>query len=646
MASSTSNLDLIFASQAQKELTANSLFNAASNAATFGRRESTSSLLTFGVYGGHIYVAGAQVAVSNTTVALSASATNYIEANAITGAVSKNQTGFTAGKLPLYTITTNSTTVTAYTDHRFPFNQSLYSAVSMTADANKTLSFAEVESRNVKITSTVSLTATRTITLPLVAGLSMSVRNATTGSQSLTCAGATGTGVTIDNGYAAQIMCDGANWYATATAGAELTATQLTDLTDGGDSTLHYHSADRSRANHTGTQLLATISDAGTMAAQNASAISVTGGTLTGLTHIVSGAATKQAAVNGTTYSGQIVAWNEDGTTIGIGVGTASDTATSGAVTYGGRSRGTLASKSVVQNGDYLSAHYAVGYDGADYAIGGNWSFRVNSTPGTDDMPTQFAVALSDDGSQSPTDRFFVTQTGINGTAIGVTTPSTGSFTTLSASGAATLNWLLCEDYHTPAYRAWVSAPSGDGRFAVSGDSVNYSSFKVEGLHGIGTEYAGDFILRYNNSEKARVKSDGFSVTGTLSGLGVQSAVFNNASGTYSTWQYNGTSIGYVGTGNQVISGGSTGDFAISSLAGDLVFGANGVEIARIGASAISFNKPSTLKSYTVATLPTGTEGMIAYVTDGLAPTYLSTIVGGGSVKTPVFFNGANWVAH
>jgi len=33
------------------------------------------------------------------------------------------------------------------------------------------------------------------------------------------------------------------------------------DLTDSGDSTLHYHSADRDRANHTGTQLASTISD-------------------------------------------------------------------------------------------------------------------------------------------------------------------------------------------------------------------------------------------------------------------------------------------------------------------------------------------------------------------------------------------------
>lgn len=42
-----------------------------------------------------------------------------------------------------------------------------------------------------------------------------------------------------------------------------------TDLTDGGDSTLHFHSSDRSRANHTGTQTMSTISDAGTLATKS-----------------------------------------------------------------------------------------------------------------------------------------------------------------------------------------------------------------------------------------------------------------------------------------------------------------------------------------------------------------------------------------
>lgn len=40
-----------------------------------------------------------------------------------------------------------------------------------------------------------------------------------------------------------------------------LTSIAHTDLTDAGDSTLHYHTADRARAAHTGTQAMATISD-------------------------------------------------------------------------------------------------------------------------------------------------------------------------------------------------------------------------------------------------------------------------------------------------------------------------------------------------------------------------------------------------
>jgi hypothetical protein len=43
-----------------------------------------------------------------------------------------------------------------------------------------------------------------------------------------------------------------------------------TDLTDGDDSTLHYHSSDRNRNNHTGSQLSSTISDFDTAVAANA----------------------------------------------------------------------------------------------------------------------------------------------------------------------------------------------------------------------------------------------------------------------------------------------------------------------------------------------------------------------------------------
>ena len=48
-----------------------------------------------------------------------------------------------------------------------------------------------------------------------------------------------------------------------------LSATDKTDLTDGGDSSLHYHSSDRDRANHTGSQTASTISDFDTEVSNN-----------------------------------------------------------------------------------------------------------------------------------------------------------------------------------------------------------------------------------------------------------------------------------------------------------------------------------------------------------------------------------------
>ena len=47
---------------------------------------------------------------------------------------------------------------------------------------------------------------------------------------------------------------------------------------------------------------------------------------------------------------------------------------------------------------------------------------------------------------------------------------------------------------------------------------------------------------------------------------------------------------------------------------------------------------------YTVATLPTGVVGARAYVTDALAPVFGATVVTGGAVTIPVFFNGTNWI--
>jgi hypothetical protein len=66
-----------------------------------------------------------------------------------------------------------------------------------------------------------------------------------------------------------------------------------------------------------------------------------------------------------------------------------------------------------------------------------------------------------------------------------------------------------------------------------------------------------------------------------------------------------------------------------------------------IGATAPSSGKFTTIATagYTVGTLPAGVIGQRLYVTDALAPLFLTTVAGGGAAFTPVIYNGTNWVA-
>lgn len=212
MANSTTNLDTIATAQAQKEVTANALADAGSPATLFGRRASVCTGLTWGFYGGVMLVDGALTAISNGTVTLTASNTNYVEASRA-GVVTANTTGFSAGAIPLYQIVVGAAAVTSYTDYRAwaqPEHIAGKAAVSMTSDADKTLSAAEARCALIEITSTVSLTATRNVIVP--AGPQVfAVRNATTGGQRLTVKTSAGTGVVVANGARVALYSDGTN---------------------------------------------------------------------------------------------------------------------------------------------------------------------------------------------------------------------------------------------------------------------------------------------------------------------------------------------------------------------------------------------------------------------------------------------------
>ena len=84
----------------------------------------------------------------------------------------------------------------------------------------------------------------------------------------------------------------------------------------------------------------------------------------------------------------------------------------------------------------------------------------------------------------------------------------------------------------------------------------------------------------------------------------------------------------------------------------DMTFATDTLTVTKLSAltSVLSPSIISTgivrLKNYTVATLPAGTQGDTAFVTDATAPTYLGTLTGGGAVVTPVFYNGTAWVSY
>lgn len=210
MSGSTPLLDLIAQSQSSKEVTANDLFNAGSPATLFGRRGSLCSGLSWFYYGGVMLVDGVLTAIANNAaaLALTASATNYIEATRA-GVVSKNTTGFTAGAIPLYTAVTGASSVTSYTDVR-PWVQPR----DMTGKASQAVTGSDVtltadQARCRYLTTTGVLTGNRNVIVPNDWEGTVFCNN--TGAFTTTFKTSGGSGVVVAQGKRAILIADGTN---------------------------------------------------------------------------------------------------------------------------------------------------------------------------------------------------------------------------------------------------------------------------------------------------------------------------------------------------------------------------------------------------------------------------------------------------
>jgi hypothetical protein len=133
----------------------------------------------------------------------------------------------------------------------------------------------------------------------------------------------------------------------------------------------------------------------------------------------------------------------------------------------------------------------------------------------------------------------------------------------------------------------------------------------------------------------------------------------NNTTGSYNTafgyqagYFISGGSVPVTTSSNSLFLGPSTEALA-NGDANEIVIGYGAIGH---GSYTTTIGGPSTVKTYitgivttsgyTVASLPAGVLGARAFVTDAVSPTFLGTLVGGGSSFCPVVYNGTAWIAE
>ena len=112
-------------------------------------------------------------------------------------------------------------------------------------------------------------------------------------------------------------------------------------------------------------------------------------------------------------------------------------------------------------------------------------------------------------------------------------------------------------------------------------------------------------------------------------------------------WPNSGGSLTIIGDSSTVTTPSSLtnvtliGQGVVGTTSNQVVLGNTSVTSTIV--RGLQNQTPMRLKGYTVATLPAGTQGDMAFVTDATSLTYNGTLTGGGSVVVPVFYDGTNW---
>lgn len=182
---------------------------------------------------------------------------------------------------------------------------------------------------------------------------------------------------------------------------------------------------------------------------------------------------------------------------------------------------------------------------------------------------------------------------------------------------------------------------SGDGNFYVYNADFGYNVFNIDASGGMrvgntpacSNSHAFELVDTTFGSYAMTVEGTG-GAGFTATGSGSTAFGITCSSNTYTN------SFLYMSTPTPATTAFKFLDCRSNGVAQTTVDGAGNI----VTTGKITVGTTLKLKGYTVATLPAGTVGDCAYVTNALAPAWGVAVAGGGAVTVKVFYNGANWI--
>jgi len=302
---------------------------------------------------------------------------------------------------------------------------------------------------------------------------------------------------------------------------------------------------------------------------------------------------------------------------------------------------GTVGAPSITTTGDTNTGIFFPAADTIAFSKGGAEAMRIFNTGGVSIGNT------TDPGATNLSVTGLIKTATWNGATIGTGYGGTGltSFTTngvmygASTSTLATstkLTWENSSGYlgigiypGAPLHiYSTGNPPIFVDQYSTDGNGANYIGRKARGtLASPLAVAADDFIVSMSARGYGTTVMGGANVG--LMGYRAAEAFTDTAQGTY--FSLGTTPVGTTSRAERI-----------------RIFASGGVSIGNAtdpGIGNLRVNGKIKTGGYTVATLPAGVVGDIAYVTDATAPTYLGALIGGGAVTCPVFFNGTAWVS-